>query len=130
MNKRAKALLADEEAVALLGDYNIIPMPEDCKDPKNWLKDALYQPESRAAFRRLANLGYTDALRACNAEPHQYTFWDYFAGSFERNNGIRIDHIMLSPQAADTLKACVIDKFVRQREKPSDHTPIWVELDI
>ena len=129
LNKRAKALLADEEAVVLLGDYNIIPMPEDCKDPKSWIKDALYQPESRALYRGLANLGYTDAFRACNTEPHQYTFWDFF-GSWERNNGIRIDHIMLSPQATDRLKACEIDKYVRDRERPSDHVPIWCELDI
>jgi len=130
LQKRAKDLLAGEEACALMGDYNIIPMPEDCKDPKNWMKDALYQPESRAAFRKLSHLGYTDAFRACNAEPHQYTFWDYFAGSFERNNGIRIDHIMLTPQAADHLKACGIDKYVREREKPSDHVPVWCELAI
>src|SRR5258707_4199555 len=128
--ERARDWLAGEEPVVLMGDYNIIPMPQDCKDPKNWIKDALYQPESRAAFRKLANLGYTDAFRACNAEPHQYTFWDYFAGSFERNNGIRIDHIMLSPQAADRLKASAIDKYVREREKPSDHVPIWCALAI
>jgi exodeoxyribonuclease-3 len=130
LNKHAKQLLASEEAVALMGDYNIIPGPEDCKDPKSWTNDALFQPESRAAYRTLANFGYTDAFRACNAEPHQYTFWDYFAGSFQRNNGIRIDHIMLSPQAADKLKRCEIDKYIREREKPSDHVPIWCELDI
>jgi exodeoxyribonuclease-3 len=130
LHKRAKELLGSEESVALMGDYNVIPMPEDCKDPKNWMKDALYQPESRAAFRSLSHLGYTDAFRACNAEPHQYTFWDYFAGSFERNNGIRIDHIMLTAQAADRLKNCSIDKYVREREKPSDHVPIWCELAI
>ncbi|MBV9044360.1 MAG: exodeoxyribonuclease III [Alphaproteobacteria bacterium] len=130
LQQRAQELLKDEEAMALMGDYNIIPEPQDCKDPKNWMKDALYQPESRAAFRTLANTGYTDAFRACNAAPHQYTFWDYFVGTLERNNGIRIDHIMLTPQAADRLKTCVIDKHVREREKPSDHVPIWAELDI
>ena len=130
LQKRAEELLLNEEACALMGDYNIIPEVKDCKDPKNWAKDALWQPESRAAFRTLANTGYTDAFRACNTAAEQYTFWDYFVGTWEKNNGIRIDHIMLSPQAADHLKACAIDKFVRSREKPSDHVPIWAELDI
>jgi exodeoxyribonuclease-3 len=130
LQQRAQDLLRDEEPVALMGDYNIIPTPEDCEVPKNWLKDALYQPESRAAYRVLANTGYTDAFRACNTDAHQYTFWDYFAGSWEKNNGIRIDHIMLSPQAADRLKRSGIDKQVREQEKPSDHVPVWCELDI
>ncbi|HUO87845.1 MAG TPA: exodeoxyribonuclease III [Rhizomicrobium sp.] len=130
LQQRAQDLLKDEEPVALMGDYNIIPGPEDCKDPKAWIKDALYQPQSRAAYRILANTGYTDAFRACNAEPHHYTFWDYFAGSWEKNNGIRIDHIMLSPQAADRLKRSGIDKHVREQDKPSDHVPVWCELDI
>jgi exodeoxyribonuclease-3 len=130
LNRRAKELLKLEEPAALMGDYNIIPMPEDTKDPKTWLNDALFQPEARAEYRKLVNLGYTDAFRACNAEPHQYTFWDYQAGAWQRNNGIRIDHIMLTPQAADRLKTCVIDKHVREREKPSDHVPIWCELDV
>jgi exodeoxyribonuclease III len=127
---RAKNLLNDEEAVALMGDYNVIPMPDDVYNPKLWLKDALFQPESRAAVRRIQNLGYTDAIRACHHEPHLYTFWDYMAGSWQKDNGIRIDHIMLSPQAADKLKASGIDKQVRGREKPSDHVPVWCELAI
>ena len=130
LQKRAEELLLNEEACALMGDYNIIPEVKDCKDPKNWAKDALWQPESRAAFRTLANTGYTDAFRACNTAAEQYTFWDYFVGTWEKNNGIRIDHIMLTPQAADHLKGCAIDKHVRLREKPSDHVPIWAELDI
>jgi exodeoxyribonuclease-3 len=130
LNRRAKEILKLEEPAALMGDYNIIPMPEDTKDPKSWLSDALYQPEARAAYRKLVNLGFTDAFRACNTEPHQYTFWDYQAGAWQKNNGIRIDHIMLTPQAADRLKTCVIDKHVREREKPSDHVPIWCELGV
>ncbi|HEX4270919.1 MAG TPA: exodeoxyribonuclease III [Rhizomicrobium sp.] len=127
---RAKKLLAHEEPVVLMGDYNIIPEDKDAAKPKAWLKDALFQPESKAALRRIEHLGYTDAFRALHTQAGHYTFWDYF-GSWERNNGIRIDHLLLSPQAADRLKACHIDKEVRgASEKPSDHVPIWVELNI
>jgi exodeoxyribonuclease III len=127
---RAKALLDNEEPVVLMGDYNIIPEDKDAAKPKNWLKDALFQPESKAALRRIENLGYTDAFRALHPEGGHYTFWDYF-GSWERNNGIRIDHLLLSPQAADRLNACGIDKAVRgASEKPSDHVPVWVELKV
>lgn len=127
---RAGQLLALEESVALMGDYNVIPQPEDCYDPKAWMKDALFQPESRSALRKIVNLGYTDAFRACDAQPNQYTFWDYMAGAWQKDHGIRIDHILLSPQAADRLKRSGIDKQVRGREKPSDHVPVWAELDI
>ncbi len=130
LTARAKALLADEEPLALMGDYNIIPEPDDVWDPKAWMGDALFQPESRAALRRLEYLGLTDAFRACHAEPHQYTFWDYQAGAWQKNHGIRIDHILLSPQAADRLKGSGIDKHVRDRDKPSDHVPVWCELAI
>jgi exodeoxyribonuclease III len=126
----ARALLRNEEPVALLGDYNIIPEDIDCYDPKAWLGDALFQPESRAALRKIEYLGYTDAFRARHPEPGQYTFWDYQAGSWRKNQGIRIDHIMLSPQAADRLGDCGIDRDVRDGERPSDHVPIWCELDI
>ncbi|MCP5410867.1 MAG: exodeoxyribonuclease III [Alphaproteobacteria bacterium] len=126
----AKALLANEEPIVLMGDYNVIPTELDADRPKAWAKDALFQPESRAALRRIENLGYTDAFRAQHPEGGHYTFWDYF-GSWERNNGIRIDHLLLSPQAADLLKASGIDREVRgASEKPSDHVPVWVELDI
>lgn len=126
----AQDLLALEEPIVLMGDFNVIPMPEDCYDPKAWEMDALFQPESRAALRRLSNLGYTDAFRACHDEPHRYTFWDYTAGCWQRNRGIRIDHVLLSPQAADRLKGCCIDREVRGRERPSDHVPVWCELEI
>ena len=127
---RARDLLPQEEPVVLMGDYNIIPEDRDAEKPKAWVKDALFQPESRAALRRLENLGYTDAFRALHPEGGHYTFWDYF-GSWERNNGIRIDHILLSPQAADRLSDCWIDRAVRgASEKPSDHVPVLVELNI
>jgi len=127
---RAKTLLRNEEPVVLMGDYNIIPEDKDAAKPKNWLKDALFQPESKAALRRIENLGYTDAFRALHPEGGHYTFWDYF-GSWERNNGIRIDHLLLSPQALDRLKNVGIDKDVRgASEKPSDHVPVWIQLAI
>src|ERR1700709_866587 len=128
--KHAKGLLALEEPVALMGDYNVIPQPEDCYDPRAWTKDALFQPESRAALRKIVYEGYTEAFRACNAEPHQYTFWDYQAGAWQKNHGIRIDHILLSPQASDRLINVGIDSYVRAWEKPSDHVPVWIDLDL
>ncbi len=127
---RAQALLQSEEAVVMAGDYNIIPQPEDAHQIEDWEGDALYRPESLSAYRKILNLGYTDALRALNPAPLTYTFWDFQAGAWNRNNGIRIDHHLLSPQAADRLKACEIDRHMRGREKPSDHVPIWIELDI
>jgi exodeoxyribonuclease-3 len=130
LTARARELLALEEPVSLMGDYNIIPEPEDTLDPRNWTSDALFQPESRAAYRRLEYLGYTDAFRACHNEPRQFTFWDYQAGAWQKNNGIRIDHILLSPYAADRLKSCSIDRHVREWEKPSDHVPVWCEIDV
>lgn len=130
LQARAATLLTYEEPVALLGDYNIIPEDKDCHDPKAWANDALFQPEARAALRKLEYLGYTDAFRALSGAPGQYTFWDYQAGSWRRNNGIRIDHILLSPQAADRLTACEIDKHMREGDKPSDHVPIWCDLDV
>ncbi len=130
LHRHAGALLRNEEAVVLMGDYNIIPEDKDAHNPKAWLKDALFQPESKAALRRIENLGYTDAFRALHPEAGHYTFWDYF-GSWERDNGIRIDHLLLSPQAMDRLEACGIDRQVRgDSEKPSDHVPVWVELSI
>jgi exodeoxyribonuclease-3 len=130
LHAHAKKLLLDEEPFALMGDYNVIPTPDDVWDARAWMGDALYQPESRAALRKLEYLGLTDAFRACHAETNRYTFWDYQAGSWQKDHGIRIDHILLSPQAADRLKASGIDKQVRAREKPSDHVPVWCELSI
>ena len=126
----AKNLLANEEKFAIVGDYNVIPTEDDVYDPEAWKDDALFKRETRLHFNRLVNLGFTDAFRACHAEPHRYTFWDYQGGAWQKNRGLRIDHILLSPQAADRLTACDIDKDVRGREKPSDHVPIWAALDI
>ena len=124
----AAALLALEEPVVLAGDYNVIPEPRDAKRPEAWVNDALFQPETRCRFRRLAALGYTDALRATSDDGGLYTFWDYQAGAFQKNDGIRIDFLMLSPQAADRLERVVIDKDVRGRDKPSDHVPVIATL--
>ena len=127
---RAKELLALEEPFLMAGDYNVIPQDEDAKRPEAWTKDALALPQSRAAFRELLNLGFTEAFRTRNTAPGHYTFWDYQAGAWNRDDGIRIDHFLLSPQAADLMKECGIDKEIRGREKPSDHVPIWVEFDL
>jgi exodeoxyribonuclease-3 len=125
-----KARLADEEMFVFAGDYNVIPDPEDARNPEAWTRDALFQPETRRAFRRYLNLGLTDAFRACHGEPGHYTFWDYQAGAWQKNNGIRIDHLLLSPPAADRLVAARIDRHVRDWEKPSDHVPVVIELDL
>ena len=128
LRRHAADLLALEEPLALMGDFNCIPTPADCSDPAMWTGDALYRPETRAAFRALKNLGLTEANAAAGAEPHGFTFWDYQAGAWQRNIGIRIDFALLSPQAADRLDACRIDKHVRAKEKPSDHVPVVVDL--
>jgi exodeoxyribonuclease-3 len=130
LRARAEALLAAETPFVMLGDYNIIPQAEDAARPKAWENDALYRLPSRDAFRRIVNLGLTDALRARNPAPDSYTFWDYQAGAWDRNDGIRIDHILLCPFAADRLRECGIDRDVRGEEKPSDHVPVWAVLAI
>lgn len=130
LRTRARALLEAEEVALMAGDYNIIPQAEDAKRPEAWREDALFRPDSRAAFRRIVNLGFTEAFRARVQGPGHYSFWDYQAGAWNRNDGIRIDHFLLTPQAADLLLDCQIDKDVRGREKPSDHVPVWVELDL
>jgi len=128
LKDHARGLLGHEEPFVLAGDYNVIPAPEDVHDPEAWEGDALYRPETLEKFHALGNLGLTDAFRACHHETHQYTFWDYQRGAWQKDNGIRIDHMLLSPQAADRLTACEIDRFTRGWEKPSDHVPVWLEL--
>ena len=128
MRDHAKALLATEMPLILAGDYNIIPQREDAAKPEAWTEDALFLPESRAAFRKILNLGFTEAIRTQHPEAGLYSFWDYQAGAWQRNNGIRIDHLLLSPQAADLLQTSGIDKEVRAGDKPSDHVPVWVDL--
>ena len=129
LESRAKALLAEETPFLMAGDYNVIPQDEDARNPEAWREDALARPETRAAFRRILNLGLTDAFRARNQAPGQYSFWDYQAGAWNRDNGIRIDHVLLCPYAADWLRDAGIDKEVRGRDKPSDHVPVWVDLE-
>lgn len=129
LRTRAKALLNMEEPALMAGDYNVIPQAEDAARPEAWAKDALFLPQTRDAFRRILNLGFTEAFRARTQSPGHYSFWDYQAGAWQRNDGIRIDHFLLTPQCADLLTDCQIDSHVRDREKPSDHVPVWVELD-
>ena len=126
---RAQALLDDEEPALMAGDYNVIPQPEDAARPGAWESDALYLQETRDAFRRIVNLGFTEAFRARVQASGNYTFWDYQGGARRRNNGIRIDHFLLTPQAADLLTDCHTDEYVRDRAKPSDHVPVVIELD-
>lgn len=128
--ERTCALIKLEEPFLLAGDFNIIPQAEDCWDTKVWESDAAYLPESRAAYRKILNLGLTDAFRVKNKSAMNYTFWDYQAGAWNKNNGIRIDHFLLSSSCADILIDCQSDRECRARDKPSDHVPVWVELDI
>ncbi|MDR7125363.1 exodeoxyribonuclease III [Pseudotabrizicola sp. 4114] len=129
MEARVRALLALEEPFVCAGDYNVIPQTEDAARPDAWVTDALFLPQTRQAYRRLLNLGLLDAFRAREQGPGHYSFWDYQANSWERNNGIRIDHLLLSPQAADRLTGAGIDREVRAGDKPSDHVPVWITLD-
>lgn len=119
-----QSLLKHEERFVIAGDYNVIPRDVDCVDPRAWVNDALFQPETRASYRALLNLGLTDAYMQADGAAHRYTFWDYQAGAWQRDNGIRIDHLLLSPQAADRLQGVEIFKKARGLEKASDHVPI------
>jgi exodeoxyribonuclease III len=129
LTAHARQLLALEEPLVLAGDYNVIPTARDAKHPENWVTDALFLPQTRAKFRTLMNLGLTDAVRLTHpGQPGIYTFWDYQAGAWQKDNGIRIDHLLLSPQAADRFAGSRIDAHVRGWEKPSDHVPVLIEL--
>ncbi len=128
LQARADALLAREIPVILGGDFNVIPDDIDCYDPSGWAGDALTRPESRGAFRQLVYSGYADALRACYPTGVYYSYWDYQAGAWQRDHGVRIDHLLLSPEALDRLEDVGIDRAPRGLEKPSDHTPIWCRL--
>ena len=127
--RRAEALLALEVPVVLAGDWNVIPANEDVFSVAAMAHDALVQPETRAAYRRILNSGWTDAIRAMQPKGEAFTFWDYQAGCWQRNAGLRIDHLLLSPQAADRLADARIDRAVRGGERASDHVPVWVELN-
>jgi exodeoxyribonuclease-3 len=128
LTRHAEALLKSEQPVVLAGDYNICPTDADVFNAELFANDALCRPESRSRFRALINLGYTDALRALYPTEHLYTYWDYQGGAWQRDLGLRIDHLLLSPQAADRLTAAGVDKSPRAEEKASDHTPAWCEL--
>lgn len=128
--KHARKLLGYEEMFVLAGDYNVIPTADDVYNADAWRDDALFRLETREKFRMLAALGLTDAYRACHTESHKYSFWDYQRGAWQKDHGLRIDHLMLSPQAADRLTGADIDRKVRGREKPSDHVPVWAELEV
>jgi len=128
LTAHASDLLALEETLVLAGDYNVIPEAADVAVPEAWANDALFQPQSRGAFRGLKNLGLVDAYMQMDGAPGGYTFWDYQAGAWPRNLGIRIDHHLLSPQAADRLTALDIHSDIRGWEKPSDHVPVVATL--
>jgi exodeoxyribonuclease-3 len=119
-----------EEPLVLAGDYNVIPTPSDARRPEAWVSDALFLRPTREKYRALINLGLTDAIRAVSDSDDLYTFWDYQAGAYQKNDGIRIDHLLLSPQAADRLTDAGIDKHVRGWDKPSDHVPVFIDLEI
>ena len=130
LKEHAQALLAYEEVLLLAGDYNVIPRPLDVYNPSAWAEDALFRLESRQAFRRILHLGFADAVPACDSRAGQYTFWDYQAGAWQKDLGLRIDHILLSPQALSRLANAQIDRKPRSWDKPSDHTPVVVSLDL
>ena len=123
----AERLLRYEEALVLGGDYNVAPSDLDVYDPEAWAEDALCRPESRARLRTLLHLGLTDGYRALHAEA-AFTYWDYQRGAWQRDEGLRIDHLLLSPEAVDRLERCEIDRAARAKERASDHAPIWCEL--
>lgn len=128
LTDRAKALLDFKIPVILLGDFNVMPTEMDVYKPERWVDDALFRPETRAAFHNLVAQGWTDALRHLYPNETLYTFWDYFRNAYGRNAGLRIDHFLLSPQLVDKLKSAGVDKHVRGWEKTSDHAPVWIEL--
>ena len=128
LHAHAHQLLESEQPVVLGGDYNVIPQDEDVYDVRAFAGDALTQPESRQRFRALLNQGYTEAFRALHDEPHIYSFWDYQGGAWQNDHGLRIDHFLLSPQAADRLESCEIDRGPRGQTKASDHTPVICRL--
>jgi exodeoxyribonuclease-3 len=128
LNAHAAELIATGLPVVLAGDYNVVPTDFDIYNTRSWKDDALLQPEPRAAYAELLAQGWTDAIRALHPDEPIYTFWDYFRNAWGRNAGLRIDHLLLSPVAAERLRAAGVDRAVRAREKASDHAPAWVEL--
>ncbi len=128
LTNHAAELFASGKPVVLTGDYNVMPTEKDAYKPERWVDDALFRPETRAAFHKLVAQGWTDAIRKLYPDETIYTFWDYFRNAYGRNAGLRIDHFLLSPQLADRLKSAGVDTAVRGWEKTSDHAPVWIEL--
>lgn len=128
--KHARELYASGQPVVLAGDYNVVPTDFDIYNPKSWRKDALLQPETREAYQRLLSQGWVDALRKCHPDAPIYTFWDYFRNHWERNSGLRIDHLLLNKELAKHLVDANVDRWVRGQPKASDHAPVWVEVDV
>ena len=126
--RHARALLRQKLPVVLAGDYNVVPTDFDIYNPRSWRRDALLQPESRAAYRRLLDQGWTDAIRTVHPDERVYTFWDYFRDHWVRDAGLRIDHLLLSPGIAARLGDAGVDRWVRGEQKPSDHAPAWIEV--
>ncbi|WP_090436639.1 exodeoxyribonuclease III [Duganella sp. CF458] len=126
---RGEELVASKKPVIMAGDYNVMPTELDVYKPERWVDDALFRPETRAAFAKLVGQGWTDALRTMHPDEKIYTFWDYFRNAFGRDAGLRIDHLLLNPVLAPHLRGAEVDRDVRGREKPSDHAPTWVELE-
>ncbi|GAB3924487.1 exodeoxyribonuclease III [Mucilaginibacter myungsuensis] len=129
LTEHAASLYARGLPVVLCGDYNVMPTEIDVYKPERWVEDALFRPETRAAFKTLVDQGWTDAIRHLHPNETIYTFYDYFRNAYGRDAGLRIDHFLLSPQIAPKLKAAVVDRHVRGWEKTSDHCPVWVELE-
>jgi exodeoxyribonuclease-3 len=129
LHARAQELIDSGAPVVMAGDYNVMPTELDVYKPERWVDDALFRPETRAAYRKLLDQGWLDSLRATHPDEVIYTFWDYFRDAYGRNAGLRIDHLLLSPKLAPHLKSAGVDRDVRGREKPSDHAPTWIELD-
>jgi exodeoxyribonuclease III len=128
--KHARELYSSGQPVVLAGDYNVVPTDFDIYNPKSWRKDALLQPETRDAYQRLLAQGWVDALRKCHPDESIYTFWDYFRNHWERNSGLRIDHLLLNKELAKHLVDANVDRWVRGQPKASDHAPVWVEVDV
>ncbi len=124
----AKDLIASDLPIVLAGDYNVIPTDFDALTPKSWVDDALFQPESKQAYKDLLAQGWTDSIRHLHPDEQIFTFWDYLRHRWERNSGLRIDHLLLSPALKSRLKAAGVDRHVRGWEKTSDHAPTWIEL--
>ena len=124
----ARYLIGIGKPVIMFGDFNVIPQDIDCLEPNKWVNDALFHPQVRSKFFEITNLGFYDALRLVAKDSQVFTQWDYQGGSWQKNNGVRIDHFLLTPSAMDLLVSCGVDKYMRSRDRPSDHVPVWIEL--